>query len=87
MTDEKKYFRIFNDTDNEFFLKLFLNETEARHWVINHLDLSKQWNIQQENTHPSYKIDRLREWEKTLSGTEREKVKRSIVSIEKLLEK
>ncbi len=52
MTDEKKYFRIFNDTDDEFFLKLFIDETEARHWIINHLDLSKQWNIQQENTNP-----------------------------------
>lgn len=42
---------------------------------------------EKERQTPRYKIDRLREWEKTLSGTEREKVKRSIVSIEKLLEK
>lgn len=42
---------------------------------------------EKERQTPRYKIDRLREWEKTLDGAEREKVKRSIVSIEKLLEK
>lgn len=42
---------------------------------------------EKERQTPRYKIDRLREWEKTLSSTEREKVKRSIVSIEKILEK
>lgn len=42
---------------------------------------------EKERQTPRYKIDRLREWEKTLSSTEREKVRRSIVSIEKTLEK
>ena len=42
---------------------------------------------EKERKTPRYKIDRLREWEKTLSSTEVEKVKRSIVSIEKILEK
>lgn len=42
---------------------------------------------EKERQTPRYKIDRLRGWEKTLSSTEREKVKRSIVSIEKILEK
>ena len=42
---------------------------------------------EKERQTPRYKIDRLREWEKTLSSTEREKVNRSIVSIEKILEK
>jgi len=25
--------------------KQFNNETDARHWVINHLDLSENWSI------------------------------------------
>ncbi len=44
-------------------------------------------NIWKEKQTPRYKVDKLREWEKTLSSEEREKVKRSIVSIEKTLEK
>ncbi len=44
-------------------------------------------NIWKEEQTPRYKVDKLREWEKTLSSEEREKVKRSIVSIEKTLEK
>lgn len=46
--------------------------------------LEAEWKEKQT---PRYKVDRLREWEKTLSIEEREKVKRSIVSIEKTLEK
>ena len=44
-------------------------------------------NIWKEEQTPRYKVDKLREWEKTLSREEREKVKRSIISIEKTLEK
>jgi len=44
-------------------------------------------NIWKEEQTPRYKVEKLREWEKTLSSEEREKVKRSIVSIEKTLEK
>jgi uncharacterized protein YmfQ (DUF2313 family) len=36
---------------------------------------------------PAYKIDRLRDWERTLAPSEREAVRRSIVSIEKTLQK
>lgn len=43
--------------------------------------------IWKEEQTPRYKVDKLREWEKTLSSEEREKVKRSIISIEKTLEK
>lgn len=44
-------------------------------------------NIWKEEQTPRYKVEKLREWEKTLTSEEREKVKRSIVSIEKTLEK
>ena len=47
-------------------------------------ELEEIWKEEQT---PRYKVDKLREWEKTLSSDEREKVKRSIISIEKTLEK
>lgn len=46
--------------------------------------LEAEWKEKQT---PQYKVDKLREWEKTLTNEEREKVKRSIVSIEKTLKK
>lgn len=46
--------------------------------------LEKIWKEEQT---PRYKVDKLREWEKTLTDEEREKVRRSIISIEKTLEK
>jgi hypothetical protein len=38
-------FLLINYQDRQRFIKDFENEHEARHFVINHLDLSKQWNI------------------------------------------
>ena len=36
---------IINSVDYPEYEKQFNNVTEARHWVINHLDLSKDWKI------------------------------------------
>ena len=40
----QKYW-ITNNEDSESYNKEFENSTEARHWIINHLDLSKIWNV------------------------------------------
>jgi len=37
-----------NDKDTEKFVIDCKNDTEARQWVINHLDLSKIWYITEE---------------------------------------
>lgn len=34
-----------NNQDAERFVVDCKDSTEARHWVINHVDLSKEWNI------------------------------------------
>ena len=34
-----------NEMDTETYTRAFHSETDARHWVINHLDLSKNWHI------------------------------------------
>lgn len=36
---------ITNNKDNEKYYKTLENETEARHWIINTLDTSKEWTI------------------------------------------
>lgn len=41
-----KIYTILNSKNNTVYNKEFMNETEARHWVINNLDLSLRWNIQ-----------------------------------------
>ena len=33
----------YNEKDDEKYFKIFKSDTEARHWYINHLDLSKNW--------------------------------------------
>ena len=38
-------YNITNDKNSESFTKDFANESEARHWIINTLDLSKNWSI------------------------------------------
>lgn len=38
---------ITNEKDEEQYKREFENLTEARHWIINHLDLSKRWSITQ----------------------------------------
>jgi hypothetical protein len=43
--DEHPMFGLSNDKDSEVYTRQFEDETEARHWVINHLDLSKNWTI------------------------------------------
>ena len=43
--DFKRTFLINNNIDNEYYLKEFEDSLEARHWIINHLDLSKGWTI------------------------------------------
>lgn len=36
---------ITNTQDDETYIKEFESYTEARHWIINHLDCSKEWNV------------------------------------------
>jgi hypothetical protein len=36
---------ITNKKDNEHYYLKSKDSNEARHWVINHLDLSKEWKI------------------------------------------
>ena len=43
--DFKRVYLINNDKDNEHYLKEFNNSADARHFIINHLDLSKNWRI------------------------------------------
>tara|TARA_R100000655_G_scaffold72337_1_gene110844 strand:- start:854 stop:1027 length:174 start_codon:yes stop_codon:yes gene_type:complete len=43
--DFKRSYLINNEKDNEHYIKEFENSTEARHWIINFLDLSKGWTI------------------------------------------
>ena len=38
-----------NNQDAERFVVDCKDSTEARHWVINHVDLSKEWNIKEDN--------------------------------------
>jgi hypothetical protein len=40
---------ITNNQDKERFVVDCKNSIEARHWIINHLDLSKNWNIKEDN--------------------------------------
>ena len=34
-----------NKNEYENYKKEFSNLSDARHWIINHLDLSNEWNI------------------------------------------
>ena len=36
---------ITNNEYNDRYNKEFENQTDARHWIINHLDTSKEWTI------------------------------------------
>ena len=36
---------IYNDKDNQHFLKDFKNSGDCRVWIVNTLDLSKGWNF------------------------------------------
>jgi len=36
---------ITNNKNSDSYTKDFLNTSEARHWIINHLDLSNEWSI------------------------------------------
>ncbi len=40
-----KRYLIFNSKDDEQFKKEFEYNDEVRHWIINHLDLSKEWSF------------------------------------------
>lgn len=45
LNDFKRTFLIKNNKDNEYYLKEFNNSNDCRNWIINHLDLSKNWKI------------------------------------------
>ena len=38
-------YMIENDKDDEVYFKKFKSSNECRHWIINHLDLSKNWKF------------------------------------------
>lgn len=38
-------YTIKNTKNKDIYVKEFKDETDARHWVINHLDLSLDWKI------------------------------------------
>lgn len=40
-----RHYTIEAKIGTESYLKEFKDDTEARHWVINHLDLSREWMI------------------------------------------
>jgi hypothetical protein len=40
-------YRIYSKKSIKEYSKVFKNEEEARHWVINHLDLSLDWKIEE----------------------------------------
>lgn len=46
-----------NNQDTERFVVDCKDSTEARHWVINHVDLSKEWNIKEDNFVVKNKLD------------------------------
>ena len=39
------YYNIYNDKDNESYCRVFESKNECYHWIVNHLDLSKNWNM------------------------------------------
>jgi len=46
-----------NNQDTERFVIDCKDSTEAKHWVINHVDLSKEWNIKEDNFVAKNKLD------------------------------
>ena len=45
-------YKIYNNKDSEIYYKEFDNYDDCHHWVVNHLDLSKEWNV-------DFKVKRL----------------------------
>lgn len=39
------WYTLTNEKDTEEFTREFVDATQARHWIINHLDLSKNWHL------------------------------------------
>jgi hypothetical protein len=46
-----------NNQDAERFVVDCKDGTEARHWIINNVDLSKEWNIKEDNFVSKNKLD------------------------------
>ncbi len=38
---------IENETNDKLFIKDFISFTDARHWIVAHLDLSLKWFVTQ----------------------------------------
>ena len=56
--EETMTYLITNSKDiRDHFEKNFPNTEEARHWIINHLDLSKKWKITQATKKEKKKLD------------------------------
>ena len=43
MNTEKTY-KIYNKKDNENYFRTFNTNSDCYHWIVNHLDLSKEWS-------------------------------------------
>ena len=43
MSTEKTY-KIYNKKDNENYFRTFKTNSDCYHWIVNHLDLSKDWS-------------------------------------------
>jgi len=44
----KLEFIIHNEKDNEHYIRKFNNKIDCRNWIINTLDLSKNWSFYNE---------------------------------------
>ena len=56
--DTMNQYLITNSKDiRDHFEKDFPNTEEARHWIINHLDISKEWKITQATKKEKKKLD------------------------------
>ena len=45
-----KEFLIHNEKDNELHIKSFESKKSCKHWIINNLDLSKNWSFYKDGT-------------------------------------
>jgi hypothetical protein len=41
---KERTYKIYNKKDNENYFKTFNTNSDCYHWIVNHLDLSKEWS-------------------------------------------
>ena len=58
--EETMTYLITNNKDiRDHFEKDFSNTSDARHWITNHLDLSKEWTITKATNKAKKKLDQM----------------------------